>query len=305
MSVEQNNIKKNTYSDDLQSLLKSSKISILIVAGCFTILILIYHCRFGSGGWGDTTAFGTFGDYIGGLLNPLVAFLALIALWRATAIQTKFVKEQIEKDDERLLEQIKRENARVEKNDLAQQEQLKKDKEKLQRDLFSRNYDAYLKSIDAIIVDEEEHHFCSGKSALYVMYAKQGDHEILRNSIKNNRLEDIRNEENRFLHPVIRMMFQILTSQTKKKYKISKNKYNKITYENIKFFRAQLTAEELIFISLNILFQKEGQQGLAPFVKHFGLLKHLQIGHLRNAVEKMHGSDCFGKNHVSQISYKH
>ena len=66
--------------------------------------------------------------------------------------------------------------------------------------------------------------------------------------------------------------------------------------ENIRFFRSQLTEAELVLIALNILFHEEGEHNLLPFVKQFGLLKHLfEFHNLHEIIEKEpnYGLDCF------------
>jgi hypothetical protein len=53
----------------------------------------------------DPNDWGVFGDYIGGLLNPVVATFALILLWISVGIQRKELKATREALDENVIEQ--------------------------------------------------------------------------------------------------------------------------------------------------------------------------------------------------------
>lgn len=65
----------------------------IAVAG-FLGLSLLYLWRFSDNGWSiDPATWGQFGDYVGGLLNPLVATLALVAIVISIRIQKTELKE--------------------------------------------------------------------------------------------------------------------------------------------------------------------------------------------------------------------
>ena len=64
---------------------------------CVAVLLLLivasaYFMKFGSFGPGDQATWGQFGDYMGGTLNPLLAFLSLIALLFTVSLQTRQVQ---------------------------------------------------------------------------------------------------------------------------------------------------------------------------------------------------------------------
>lgn len=50
----------------------------LLFSGLFAFIVLIGYIV--SGGWNDTQKWGAFGDYVGGLLNPIFAFVNVIIL---------------------------------------------------------------------------------------------------------------------------------------------------------------------------------------------------------------------------------
>ncbi|MDE2420201.1 MAG: hypothetical protein KGO49_03330 [Gammaproteobacteria bacterium] len=128
-----NRTSTETLNDDIKNINLWTLISLATIVIITVILLGIYYKNFHSLGWGDTAAFGTFGDYIGGLLNPLVAFLALIALWRTSSVQTKFLHDQLKKED--------RNAQKIET----------KETEAIQRELFFRSYDAYLLTLEQMI----------------------------------------------------------------------------------------------------------------------------------------------------------
>ena len=50
----------------------------LLISGCFATLTLLVYLVFR--GWNEYSAWGAFGDYVGGLLNPIFAFANVIVL---------------------------------------------------------------------------------------------------------------------------------------------------------------------------------------------------------------------------------
>lgn len=262
-------------------------------------LICIYLSKFGHLPFGTQENFGQFGDYIGGTLNPLVGFLALLALWKTASVQTAMLKEQIEKED---------------KKDWANQ---RLDFLKEQNEIFKRDYESYLSIINTIVYIKKGEVISSGKAAFYMLLNRDHDFKELNFYLRKKSeltvsnysvdgLEKIVSEDpvrnNAFMNPVFRTIYQVLKDQAHNRYRSPSNpqEYNSQTYENIRFFRAQLSGDELIFIALNILFTEAGKVGLSRYVKEFGLLKHLHIEQLKEYVEDMHGADCFGRGYASK-----
>ena len=89
---------------------------LFVIAIAAFILLAYYFYHFGTSGPPERTSLGVFGDYVGGVLNPLVATCALYALWRSVRIQKTELQEtkesigrqQIESAVFSLLDLIKR-----------------------------------------------------------------------------------------------------------------------------------------------------------------------------------------------------
>lgn len=65
-------------------------IRISIIATLFVASVFVsYFLTFRNGLSTDTTAWGTFGDFVGGTLNPILSFFGLIALLLTIALQSK------------------------------------------------------------------------------------------------------------------------------------------------------------------------------------------------------------------------
>ena len=60
-----------------------------VAAFAIAVVVAFYVCNFSSPLSSDTEAWGQFGDYIGGTLNPLLSFLALIGLLFTLWIQSR------------------------------------------------------------------------------------------------------------------------------------------------------------------------------------------------------------------------
>jgi hypothetical protein len=82
----------------------------LVVAG-------VYFAKFGGGLNSDQQVWGQFGDYVGGLLNPVFAFLALIGFLATLIIQTQeldLTRKELKKSSEALKSQHEATSRQVE-----------------------------------------------------------------------------------------------------------------------------------------------------------------------------------------------
>ncbi len=99
-------------------------ISLFVVIGvCSAIFIYMY--QFKGYSLGGTTAFGEFGDYIGGILNPILGFATVILLISSIRIQMKELRESTKA---------------LQKSQTAHEEQVKISKQELEE--LSRNHTA-------------------------------------------------------------------------------------------------------------------------------------------------------------------
>lgn len=86
--------------------LRQQVILLPVIAGCFAVFFLIlYFAKFAPGLSSEREAWGQFGDYIGGTLNPLFSFLGLIAIVLTYAMQARqleMAREEVEHSREEL-----------------------------------------------------------------------------------------------------------------------------------------------------------------------------------------------------------
>lgn len=79
---------------------------------------------------------GQLGDYIGGFLNPFIAFFALIAIFKTTKVQVATLHRQLYEEKSR--------------NDESDRKQKAKDEERLLQDDFNRKFDSYKDVVNQI-----------------------------------------------------------------------------------------------------------------------------------------------------------
>lgn len=60
-----------------------------IATGLFGVVLALYLMEFNNGFSNENSDWGTFGDFLGGTLNPIFGFLSLIALLLTIALQSK------------------------------------------------------------------------------------------------------------------------------------------------------------------------------------------------------------------------
>lgn len=64
----------------------------IIGLGIAAFLLILYFLNF-NGSFGDQSTFGTFGDFLGGVLNPMLGFITILFLVYATRLQVIELKE--------------------------------------------------------------------------------------------------------------------------------------------------------------------------------------------------------------------
>ena len=91
------------------------------IAGCIALFLLIlYFASFAHGLSSDREAWGQFGDYIGGTLNPVLSFLALIAIVLTYAMQARQL-ELAQEEVQHSREELRLTRAELERSSAAQE----------------------------------------------------------------------------------------------------------------------------------------------------------------------------------------
>lgn len=228
-------------------------------------------------------AWGTFGDFLGGLLNPLVSTLTLFvaaSVWKLQREEMELTRKE--------LEQTK----------LAMEEQAKTAEQQRQEQRFFDLLNVYQRTVDSITHIEkrqsghqETHRF--GKQAIeaWINESKVDQPAPLPLSLSDSEFEKLEypgftrdswgdfDDSGMFDH-YISVIIHILTEA-----EILLGDQH-IRY--IELFRAQLSRFELIFLGSNLRWQDAQDTKLTHLVERYCLLEHLPNGHLRTELEKLH-----------------
>jgi hypothetical protein len=301
---------ENDFAELSKVIEKYKKWLCWVGGGLLLAYVILQLLRSSTYEWGVLGKFspdrlGQLGDYIGGILNPLVAFFALMALFQTTQLQAKLTKQQIEDEQQRTEDA----NDRAKKLESEKQEQEKQEN-------FMKMYEAYVRTLND----------CRGNKTTTSGRGYTAEGKMFLNSIaKRNIIKSLcelpsltvmdKNpnviyhhnsspisllpygsdpqgwasqfrvmeeyvSESTFLMlaPVFRMTFHLL------KRELAEEGFQK--YENIRFFRAQLTEPELILLAINVLFNNEGREGLAVVAARSGLFKHLKAENLKRLIKR-------------------
>ncbi len=233
-------------------------------------------------------AWGTFGDFIGGLLNPVVSTLTLFVAIQVWHLQRKELEET-----KKVLE------------DRAQTAAQQRGEQR-----FFDLLNLYLKTLDSITFAAPQHsrqedrlpdRLESGRRALdawYDNHAKEltpftiertGDKiDSLTRHWKSLFLSD-------FVPSYMRVVFRLL-SDAEHLFEVEEDRYR-----YMKLFRAQLSPTELNLLGLNLLVSKSGKN-MRRVANEYGLLKHMQDGPLRDRLVNELANEwpkLFGKNTIA------
>lgn len=233
-------------------------------------------------------AWGTFGDFVGGLLNPVVSTLTLFVAIQVWHLQRKELEET--------------------KTVLAEQAKTAEQQRSEQR--FFDVLNLYFRTVD--VLGYREHHgrraleqwstsqlkgntYNSPKDYSLPWFFTNGFSPVVSSSgnppqqVSITELKAAWNKPiiDEFLSPYLRVVFRLLTDAED----LFKDPNERRRY--MKLFRAQLSSDELTLIGLNLWLSDIGQK-MRPVANTYGLLKHLPEGHLRTALEK-EMPEIFGK----------
>lgn len=249
-------------------LLVALSIAILVAVAYWFWFYNHLHKPFSSG----ADAWGQFGDYFGGLLNPVIAACTLFVAVRVWQLQKKELKDTQE----------------------ALKEQAETAKQQRSEQRFFDVLNLYLRTLDQMVYHDKsgrsaiaqwvETHLCNKPIEALPLSrffnAGQPDVDSRRTSRPNKEeLEAAWNKVCGFLSHYFRTIFRLLTDAEH----IFKDSDECRRY--MKLFRAQLNDNELILMGFNLWLGESGRNML-PIAEKYGLLKHLPGSPLRTALEK-------------------
>lgn len=230
-------------------------------------------------------AWGTFGDFLGGLLNPLVSTLTLfvaVSVWRLQKVELEQTKQALE-------------------------EQAKTAEQQRQEQRFFDLLNVYQRTVESISHSRTENYdrnnqtiVSSGKQAVksWLDQAMNPRGVTLQTARMygtpyNKALKEAWNDwdaPGMFDH-YFRVVFRILSE--------AENLLGDQHHHYVKLFRAQLSRSELLILGLNLLVDEEGQN-MIPIAEKYGLLKHLLQHHVRTELEKLH-PNVFGRSRARSL----
>lgn len=238
----------------------------------------------------NPAAWGTFGDYMGGLLNPLISLFTLIVAMKVWGLQKT--------------ELLETRRAVEEQGKTAEQQR----REQRFFDLFSiyhRTIDSVRFSLPGKLDQPETHH--QGKEALDAWFSRGLPDELKTfnrrglgaerdtaagesRTIDKSQLELAwkRDSSTGSFDHYLRVIYRLLAD--------SESLLGEQHFRYVKILRAQLNRNELMLLGFNMWLDDEGKK-MIPWAEKYGLLKHLQAGKLRSQLEKELPSGIFGRTH--------
>ena len=272
-----------TKSKPIDDLTKFFNRSIVMLLGIFALLIGFYMYKFKHNPWGQPSDFGAFGDYIGGVLNPFIAFLALLALWQTNKKQVEMLEKQIEEEKNRTREAIER-----------AEDQERKNAERQKHESFMKMYEAYVRVLG------------DGKKVISVVntnnFRQNLDNFATLNDSIRSRTHNFPNPEEGIDHvfgetyPLMRMAYHLLKKELAQE--------GQQKWDNIRFFIAQLSEDELVAMAVNCLHVPEGKNGLALVAKKTGLFQHLKSKGCKKSLQEQPDPEGFFNLEMTEDKYK-
>lgn len=251
------------WYDALAKKIKKFGVFFLIVS---VMLFGVNRCFFVLDAPIDNDAFGTFGDFVGGILGTIFTFYGTLMLIRTFQNQIES-NDKAQSTNDRLLQQAITSNTLIEKQNVQQGYQL-----------FLNQFDSFWEMyIEAVNNYEQSDGDLQGKQCLNRLLENFMAEEFKSNAVYGKRInqavklyEDFYAQHREHLSVHLRMLYQLL-------YFISNSQDidERTKVEYAKAIRGNLTEAELIFIRYNCRcpFGKK----LQPFVNEFNLLKHLPL----------------------------
>jgi hypothetical protein len=227
----------------------------IVAVVCIIVSLYFYVSTFPGALLAEHDKWGQFGDYIGGILNPVFGFFGLIALLATLALQSEELKLST-------IELAKSAKALQQQHDVLTQQN------------FENTFFQLLRRYSEL-VSEFRYASQSGRQALTLIYRN----ELLGNSY-NRLAPDIQGDQRavtayenfyeNYRHELghyFRTLYHIFRFVDKSPLSTDK----KVIYCNI--VRAQLSSIELCLLFYNSIWG-EGKEGFKPLIEKYGILKH-------------------------------
>jgi hypothetical protein len=246
--------------------------------GIFTIPWLFTRDWFAS--FASYTNLGQIGDTIGGTTAPFIGLLSAVLVYRALQAQIKaneIIQKQIEKQEKESAERQKHEN-------------------------FMKMYEAYVRVLsDGLLVKRTIDNNSTRIKAQLNSFPPQTLDQIIK-AIKENSKggsfigKDLHKLFFGELDPLMRMVYHLLKKELAQE--------GPQKWDNIRFFIAQLSEDELIAMAINCLYDPEGKNGLALVAKKTGLFQHLKSKGCKKSLQEQPDPEGFFNLEMTEDKYK-
>lgn len=219
----------------------------------------------------NPAAWGAFGDYMGGLLNPLISLFTLmvaVQVWRMQKTELLETRKAVEEQG-KTAEQQRREQR------------------------FFDLLNLYKSTVESISVEQVSGNgqvrTFSGKRAfssltsnrlsrkLTPLFEPRGSWGAFLEPAMHHEIAEIWSQESSFLDHYFRVIFTLLRE--------AEPLLQNDRFRYIKMLRAQLSRDEINLLALNLIFDEEGKR-MRGLVATYGFLKHLQKSDLRDIAER-------------------
>lgn len=255
------------------------------VAGTLALILVIsYYITFRALPLNEKPdAWGQFGDYMGGLLNPLISLFTLIvavSVWKLQKSELEDTRVALEEQG-KTAEQQRREQRFFDLLTVLR---------RVEDSIIHRNRDGHYRGKLAI-----EAYFIELGPAFTQTYRHGLGQVISGREITFNELQTQWNAEapKTPLFTYLRTIHRILSD--------AQSTLGDLHFHYVKLLRAQLTEHELIVIALAI-WMNDDWESLKNLVCKYGLLKHLSPTGLRTQLLKELPSEAFGRNAAQRLN---
>lgn len=242
----------------------------------------------------NPAAWGSFGDFIGGLMNPLVSVLTLfvaISVWKLQKAELELTRNEMAQTKE------------------AMEDQAKTAEQQRRQQRFFDLFNVYQQTLASISLTAN-----ASNSAIELSGRRALSHILFRGAglLNPNTRRLFTNEglvlpqwnpssqeckitaDWELIGPLVDHYFRVLFTILREAEPILESEH----YRYIKMLRAQLSSGELTFIAMNALYDLEGRK-MRELIAKYGLLKHLPACHLRTIAEKELPLKSFGHQWAS------
>ncbi len=225
----------------------------------------------------DPSAWGTFGDFLGGLLNPLVSTFTLfvaIEVWRQQEMELSETKAAL-KDQAKTAQANRREQRFFD---------------------LMRVYQQTLDTFQELLGGDPK----NGKAALDAWMKNSNTLNSIAHPVASTNgialtVTQIKDIHGLWDNPDTRDKFSHYFRVINRILRDAEDLLGEDRYKFIRLFRAQLSHTELRLIGLNLWLNAEGEK-MRSVVEAYGLLKHLPEGKLRQQLEQKLSPAVFGRN---------